>query len=61
MNERHLKRLLSDYVRYYQEDRTHLDWGRERLQVELVLHHRVASFVWSDWVGRIIVTTGRPD
>ena len=23
-NERHLKRLLSDYVRYYQEDRTHL-------------------------------------
>jgi putative transposase len=24
MNERHLKRLLSDYVRYYHEDRTHL-------------------------------------
>lgn len=23
-NERHLKRLLSDYVRYYDEDRTHL-------------------------------------
>jgi len=23
-NERHLKRLLSDYVRYYHEDRTHL-------------------------------------
>jgi transposase InsO family protein len=24
INERHLKRLLSDYVRYYHEDRTHL-------------------------------------
>ncbi|PYU25272.1 MAG: integrase, partial [Acidobacteria bacterium] len=23
-SERHLKRLLSDYVRYYHEDRTHL-------------------------------------
>ncbi len=24
LNESHLKRLLSDYVRYYNEDRTHL-------------------------------------
>ena len=24
LNERHLKRLLKDYVRYYHEDRTHL-------------------------------------
>jgi transposase InsO family protein len=24
VNERHLKRLLSDYIRYYHEDRTHL-------------------------------------
>ena len=24
LNERHLKRLLSEYVRYYHEDRTHL-------------------------------------
>jgi hypothetical protein len=24
VNERHLKRLLSEYVRYYHEDRTHL-------------------------------------
>ena len=28
-NERHLKRLLSDYVRYYQEDRTHLGLRKE--------------------------------
>jgi len=28
VNERHLKRLLSDYVRYYHEDRTHLGLGK---------------------------------
>jgi hypothetical protein len=29
VNERHLKRLLSDYVRYYHEDRTHLGLHKE--------------------------------
>src|ERR1700739_1665400 len=29
LNERHLKRLLSDYVRYYHEDRTHLGLRKE--------------------------------
>ena len=29
INQRHLKRLLSDYVRYYHEDRTHLGLGKE--------------------------------
>ena len=24
VNERHLKRLLADYIRYYHDDRTHL-------------------------------------
>ena len=28
INEQHLKRLLSDYVRYYHEDRTHLGLGK---------------------------------
>jgi len=28
MNEHHLKRLLSEYVRYYHEDRTHLSLGK---------------------------------
>ena len=28
-NERHLKRLLSEYVRYYHEDRTHLGLGKQ--------------------------------
>lgn len=29
LNERHLKRLLSDYVRYYHDDPTHLGLGKE--------------------------------
>ena len=28
INERHLKRLLADYVRYYHDDRTHLGLGK---------------------------------
>ena len=28
LNERHLKRLLSEYVRYHHEDRTHLGLGK---------------------------------
>jgi len=28
LNERHLKRLLSEYVSYYHEDRTHLGLGK---------------------------------
>jgi putative transposase len=28
LHERHLKRLLEEYVRYYQEDRTHLGLGK---------------------------------
>jgi putative transposase len=29
INEKHLKRLLGEYVRYYHEDRTHLGLGKE--------------------------------
>jgi putative transposase len=29
LNERHLKRLLADYVGYYHDDRTHLGLGKE--------------------------------
>ncbi len=29
LNERHLKRLLTEYVRYYHENRTHLGLGKE--------------------------------
>ena len=33
LNERHLKRLLAEYVRYYHEDRTHLGLAKTRQQV----------------------------
>jgi putative transposase len=29
LSERHLRRLLRDYVRYYHEDRTHLELGKD--------------------------------
>src|ERR1035441_7645479 len=29
LNERHLRRLLREYVRYYHEDRTHLGLGKD--------------------------------
>jgi transposase InsO family protein len=29
LNERHLKRLMAQYVRYYHEDRTHLGLGKD--------------------------------
>src|SRR5438105_9027531 len=34
LNERHLKRLMSEYVRYYHEDRTHLALESKRPVVE---------------------------
>ena len=29
LNQRHLRRLLKEYVRYYHEDRTHLGLGKD--------------------------------
>ena len=29
LNERHLKRLMNEYVRYYHDDRTHLALAKE--------------------------------
>jgi putative transposase len=29
LNERHLKRLMSEYVRYFHEDRTHLGLAKD--------------------------------
>src|SRR5713101_8224531 len=42
VNERHLKRLLSEYVRYYHEDRTHLGRVKPFENVTLAIH--VAPF-----------------
>jgi transposase InsO family protein len=35
LNERHLKRLMSSYLLYYHQDRTHLGLARTRQQVGL--------------------------
>jgi transposase InsO family protein len=51
LNERHLKRLLADYVRYYHDDRTHLGLrkqtpgGRIRLATRgrIVAHERIGG------------------
>lgn len=43
LNERHVKRLLSEYVRYYHEDRTHLGLNKEtplRRSVQTLRTHR---------------------
>jgi hypothetical protein len=29
LNERHLKRLMGDYIRYYHDDRTHLGLDKQ--------------------------------
>ena len=59
LNERHLKRLMSEYVRYYHEDRTHLALAREHLWV--VKHSRtpmsvVRSYRRQDSAACIIAT-----
>ena len=45
VNERHLRRLLSEYVRYYHDDRTHLGLGKETPggRVRVAAQGRVAS------------------
>jgi putative transposase len=48
VNERHLKRLMSEYVRYYHEDRTHITLAkgtpaRRDAATTFEAHHRVVS------------------
>ena len=41
LHERHLKRLMNDYLRYYDEDRTHLELAKDAPQgrpIALTLH-----------------------
>src|SRR5260370_28270654 len=46
LNERHLKRLLCEYVSYYHEDRTHLGLGKgtPRHRPHCATHGRVLSY-----------------
>ena len=61
LNERHLKRLLADYVGYYHDDRTHLGLGKGTPDRRIRSVPGVASFLKSDSAGSIIVAIGRPD
>jgi putative transposase len=40
LNEQHLKRLLSEYVSYYHEDRTHLGLSKETPDGRIRSSHR---------------------
>jgi transposase InsO family protein len=57
-DERHLKRWLSEYFRYYHEDRTHLGLRKGTPNNR---PRSMASGRMRDWAGCIIVTIGLPD
>jgi putative transposase len=49
LNERHLKRLMSEYVRYYHEDRTHLGLAKDTpagrpVAIRSAVGNRILSF-----------------
>jgi putative transposase len=52
INERHLKRLFSDYVHYYHEDRTHLGLDKETPSSRVVAFHVERSGHWTCKVRR---------
>ena len=60
VNERHLKRLPFDYVRYHHEDRTHLGLGKGTPAGRFVRQTPGALFLTIDSVDCIIDTTGLP-
>lgn len=60
LNDRHLTRLLSEYVSYYHEDRTHLALGKETPGTELAAEPRVACFPILDWEACTTVIIERP-
>ncbi len=47
LNQRHLRRLLQEYVRYYDQDRTHLGLGKEtpdcRSAISLLSDRKIIS------------------
>jgi transposase InsO family protein len=53
LNERHLRRLLAEYVRYYHEDRTHLGLQKQSvvlLQPKEGWHRLYRKHVWVDCI-----------
>ena len=61
LNERHLKRLLCEYISYHHEDRTHLGLGRKRQAAERTPHLPVAYHHSREWAGYTIVMIALPD
>ncbi len=43
LNERHLKRLMNEYIRYYHEDRTHLALAKETPAVRVAVSNSEAG------------------
>jgi hypothetical protein len=60
LNERHLKRLLSEYIRYYPKTARISSWGRERRTVEVVPEPLVASCLMTDSAGCTTATIALP-
>jgi len=61
VDERHLKRLLSEYIRYYHEDRTHFGLGKGTPNDRT---HTVASgrvLFMCHWAGCTTGTIGLPN
>jgi len=61
VDERHLKRLLSEYIRYYREDRTHLGLGKGNAKRRTRSIASVASFLICDWEGCTTGMIGLPN
>ena len=59
VNERHLKRLLADYIRCYHDDRTHLGLRKQTPVSDCVQRHGVALFLIHDSVACAIGMNGR--
>src|ERR1035437_735694 len=60
LNERHLKRLLSEYIRYSTKTPRISGWGRERRTVEVVPEPLVASCLMTDSAGCTTATIALP-
>jgi hypothetical protein len=56
LNERHLKRLVSEYVRYYHEDRPILAWTSKLRPAEFNPCSGGLSFLDPAWVACITAT-----
>jgi len=50
-NERHLRRVLSSYVDYYQRTRTHLSLDKDCPDPRLIMPHRIGNVIVIRQVG----------